>query len=321
MKMKNYVLPVVVFAMNAMLISVPVHAMGFKHRMLSSNTDYCSMTSDAAFKACKNEIRDDLWIGTGKCLNEGDDVREECLADVRAEFSEGRELCQDQYDARDEICELLGEAAYNPDINPDEFLDVAGMVANPNPYFPLTPGLTKIYQGGEETITVTITDQTKEILGVTCVMVRDTVSIDDELVEDTDDWLAQDIHGNVWYFGEISKNYEEGELVDLEGSWKAGDDGAKAGILMQAVPVVGDVYRQEFLLGEAEDMGEVLSTSEYAASVPAADCSAGCVVTRDFQPIEPDVNEHKFYTPGIGHILSIDMESGDREELIEIIYP
>lgn len=319
MKMHNSVFPVVFFAISSMMLSMSVDATGFIYSKLGTN--YCSFTSDAAFRACKNEIRDDLWIGTGKCLNEDDDVREECLADVKAEFSEGRELCQDQYDARDEICELLGEAAYNPVINPDEFLDVDGMVANPNAYFPLTPGLTKIYQEGEETITVTITDQTREILGVTCVVVRDTVTIDGELIEDTDDWLAQDIHGNVWYFGEISKNYEEGELVDLEGSWKAGEDGAKAGILMKGVPVVGDVYRQEFLLGEAEDMGEVLSTSEYAASVPAADCSAGCVVTRDFLPIEPDVNEHKFYAPGIGHILSIDMETGDREELIEIIYP
>ena len=283
---------------------------------------YCSKTAKAALKACKNGVRDDYWLNSGKCLNESDsDEREECQLDARQQRHEDRQLCSEQYDARKDICDMLGEAAYDPDIDPADFVDVAGMTAMPNPYLPLIPGLTRIYQAGEEIVTVVVTDQTKEIQGVTCIVVRDTVEIDGELVEDTDDWLAQDIHGNVWYFGEISRNYEDGELSDLEGSWKAGEDGAKAGIVMKASPQVGDVYRQEFLLGEAEDMGEVISVSETDASVPAADCSGGCVVTRDFLPIEPDVNEHKYFAPGIGEILAIDLESGETEELIEVIIP
>lgn len=283
---------------------------------------FCSRTADAALKACKNSVRDDYWLNNGKCLNQADaDEREACFTEARQQRREDRQLCGEQYQARKDICGLIGEAAYDPEIDPASFVDLAGMAATPNAYLPLIPGLTKVYRSGEETVTVVVTDQTREILGVTCVVVRDTVEIDGELVEDTDDWLAQDIHGNVWYFGEISRNYEDGELSDLEGSWEAGEDGAKAGILMKALPQVGEVYRQEFLLGEAEDMGEVLSVSETAASVPAADCSAGCVVTRDFLPIEPDVNEHKYFAPGIGHILSIDLDSGETEELIEIIYP
>lgn len=289
------------------------------------NSDYigvCSHTAKAALKSCKNAVRDDYWLNVGKCLNESDAAdREECLVESKEQRNEDRELCGDQFEARLDICDMLGEAAYDPDIDPANFVDLAGMIATPNPYFPLTPGLVKVYQSGEETITVRVTDQTKEILGVTCVVVRDTVEIDGELIEDTDDWYAQDIDGNVWYFGEISRNYEDGELSDLEGSWKAGEDGAKAGILMFAVPEVGRVYRQEFLLGEAEDMGEVISTSETAASAPAADCSSGCVVTRDFLPIEPDANEYKYFAHGIGHILSIDLESGEREELVEITLP
>ena len=286
------------------------------------DTAYCTKTAKAALRSCNNGVRDDYWLNVGKCLNDMDDEdREECLAESKQQRTEDRELCADQFDARKDICEMIGEAAYDPSIDPAMFVDIAGMLATPNTYFPLTPGLTKIYQAGEETVTVTVTDQTREIQGVTCIVVRDTVEIDGELVEDTDDWLAQDIYGNVWYFGEISRNYEDGELSDLEGSWKAGADGAKPGILMYAAPLVGQVYRQEFLLGEAEDMGEVISVSETDATVPAADCSGGCVVTRDFLPLEPDVNEHKYYAPGIGHILSIDLESGDTEELIQIIYP
>ena len=90
----------------------------------------------------------------------------------------------------------------------------------------------------------------------------------------------------IWYFGEISKNYEDGELTGIEGSWMAGVDGAKPGILMEAAPEVGDVYRQESALGDAEDAGEVVSTTG-SATVPAASCSGSCVVIKDFTPIEP----------------------------------
>ena len=93
-------------------------------------------------------------------------------------------------------------------------------------------------------------EETKEILGVNCIVVRDQVwEIDDEgeevLIEDTFDWYAQDTSGNVWYFGEIAQEFEEGELVSLEGSWKAGRDDAKPGFIMLANPQPGDYYRQE----------------------------------------------------------------------------
>jgi hypothetical protein len=156
------------------------------------------------------------------------------------------------------------------------------------------------------------------ILGVTTIVVRDVV-VDDEggFVEDTDDWFAQDVAGNVWYFGEIAKNYEDGEFVDIEGSWTAGVDGAKPGIVMPASPTVDAVYRQEFALGNAEDAAEVLGTSE-SATTPGGSCAGTCVLTRDFTPIEPDALEHKYYAPGIGLILELDPESGERTELVSI---
>jgi len=138
--------------------------------------------------------------------------------------------------------------------------------------------------------------------------------------EDTDDWMTQDVEGNVWYFGEISKTYEDGELTDIEGSWTAGVDGAKPGILMKAAPEVGDVYRQEFALGEAEDAGEVVSTTG-SATVPAASCSGSCVVTRDFTPIEPDGEEFKYYLSGVGLILEENPETGGRVELVDVTFP
>jgi hypothetical protein len=114
-----------------------------------------------------------------------------------------------------------------------------------------------------------VTHNTKEILGVTCVEVRDIVTVGGVVKEDTLDWFAQDTAGNVWYFEENSKEIQDGLAVSLEGSWTAGIDGAKPGIIMKAYPAVGDFYRQEFALGTAEDVAEVLSPTE-TVTVPAA---------------------------------------------------
>jgi hypothetical protein len=119
-----------------------------------------------------------------------------------------------------------------------------------------------------------------------------------------------------WYFGEIARNYDNGDLANLDGSWRAGVDGAQPGIVMRARPRVGEVYRQEFRLGDAEDLAQVLSLSGNAA-VPAASCG-DCVVTREFTPLEPDLVERKFYAPGIGLILEVDLETGERVERVEI---
>ncbi len=295
-------------------------------------TDLCSETAKNAFKACKNEGKVDFWIATGNCNNlSSDNKREKCLDNADEELDDVGEECGDQKEARLEICDGLGESAYDPVIDPDDYVDFEKVVDGtegftPNTYFPLVPGSVREYLVKDtdgttlEKLKVEVLEESKEILGVNCIVVRDRVwEVDEDgeevLIEDTLDWYAQDLTGNVWYFGEIALNYEDGELVDIEGSWKSGRDFAKAGILMKAAPTVGDFYRQEFLLGDAEDMGEVLSTTG-SADVPAATCTGDCVVTRDFTPIEPDVEENKYYAPNIGVILEVDIESGERVELI-----
>ena len=146
---------------------------------------------------------------------------------------------------------------------------------------------------------------------------RDTVSEDGELVEDTTDWFAQHIDGSVWYFGEIARNFEDGELTDLDGSFKAGVDGAKAGIVMQAMPMAGVSYREEWALGDAEDAATVISTAASESS-PFVDCVGDCVQTSNFTPLEPGIFESKFYAPGIGVIVGYnDAETEDREELVD----
>jgi hypothetical protein len=291
----------------------------------------CTNTATAALRACRAEVVDDFQIARGVCINLSDAAeRSECLEEAGVERQEARALCREQRGARLDLCEALGEARYDPGFEPADFVDplaIGGAVA-PNPYFPLIPGTRWVYEGGDETVTVTVTDKTKLIEGVTCLVVNDLVEEDGVAIEDTDDWYAQDLDGNVWYCGEIARNFEvfegdvpeEAELVDIDGSWKAGRDGAQPGIIMLALPQVGDVYRQEVALGEAEDAARVIGTT-CSATVPAASCDGDCVVTRDFTPLEPDANERKLYAPGIGLILERDLESGDRVELVEFTPP
>jgi len=306
----------------------------------------CEGTSRAAYLACFNEKQDDFWIGLGTCNYISDmDERGACYDENRMAREEGNDECLAAEEARNELCEMLGEDRYDPEYAPEDFVDpdAIGDTVEPNPFFPLVPGYRWVYEGNGEHIEVEVLDETKVIDGVLCRVVRDTVtevgSPDDEgggestpqqdededgaeqdgYVEDTLDWYAQDMEGNVWYFGEISQSFEDGELDNLEGSWKAGKEGAKPGILVHATPVVGSIYRQEFLLGDAEDMAQVVSLDSMPelSDTNPADCSLGCLQTDEWTPIEEDSHEFKYYQPGVGFIKEENPSTGEEVELVE----
>jgi hypothetical protein len=136
-----------------------------------------------------------------------------------------------------------------------------------NEYFPLKPGTTFLYEGGTEHSEMSVTSDTKKVMGVECVVVDHREWEGEKLIERTYDWFAQDNKGTVWYFGEDTKEYENGKVVSTKGSWEAGVDGAKAGIIMPADPKVGHSYHQEYYPGEAMDMARVLSL-EASVTVP-----------------------------------------------------
>lgn len=298
---------------------------------------YCSATARNQFVACASEVADDYFTANALCINVSDrEGRSECFSEAWTERGEGHRLCGRQHTARRNLCGLLGEGRYDPDFDPASFDDDFDDLSNPNPYFPLTIGNQWEYEGGDETIVVEVLDKTKLIEGVTCIVVNDRVEEDGEPIEDTDDWFGQRLDGTVDYCGEISRNFElfegddpeEAELVDTEGSWKAGRDGAKPGTLFPGMPVVGNVYRQEFSAGDAEDVAKVLSAGYGYGSNPRLDrfvpqelaellCAADdCVVTREFTPLEPGAFERKYYAPGIGLFLEVDPASGDIVQLV-----
>ena len=193
-----------------------------------------------------------------------------------------------------------------------------------NPYLPLLPGSTWVYEGesdGEaEHIEVTVLSETRQVLGITATVVRDTVTVAGELVEDTWDWYAQDKDGNVWYLGEDSTEYENGEAVSTAGSWEAGVDGALPGIIMQADPAVEDAYRQEYYEGEAEDLAEVIKTG--VTEAVEAGAYNDLIVTKEWTPLLPEVVEEKYYAKGVGMILEVAVAGGaGRVELLSFTAP
>jgi hypothetical protein len=219
--------------------------------------------------------------------------------------------------------ELLSRTVDEADDN-DEDIDPNDFVATiDNQYYPLTPGTTFFYEGTVDGIPLTaeiiVTHETKEILGVTTIVVRDRAFENGNLVEDTNDWYAQDNIGNVWYFGEDSKQIQDGNVIGTEGSWEAGVDGATPGIVMEAFPHTGDKYLQEFAIGVAEDRAAILGTNA-KATVPYGSF-ARCLKTKDYSLLEPDTMEHKYYAPGVGFILSVMVKGGEeRLELVNITH-
>ena len=183
-----------------------------------------------------------------------------------------------------------------------------------------------VTEGGTltERIVVSVAASTKTIMGIQTREVRDTVyRPDGQLLEDTLDWYAQDDNGNVWYLGEQVTNYlydDQGHFLNTTsgGSWEAGVNGAVAGIIMEAVPTVGDRYYQEFNANDVLDQAAVLAKGE-SATVPKGTFN-NLLRTRDTSVKEPTGVKDKRYAPGIGIIdeIGYDHITGQVIELTKL---
>jgi hypothetical protein len=189
---------------------------------------------------------------------------------------------------------------YQPVLDPANFVTVID-----NPYFPLPVGRTLVYQGvkdGQTQIdTVTVTDQTRVIEGITATAVSDISTHEGALLEKTTDWYAQDKQGNVWYLGEDTVAYLANGKTDTSGSWLAGVRGAEPGIIMETNPRIPDAYRQEFLPGVAEDTAWVVEVGG-TVTVPYGKLR-NTLVTLEATRVEPGLYDRKIYAAGIGIVL------------------
>ena len=294
----------------------------------------CAKTSKVAFKACGKDVQDNYLIAQSKCQNlTNADEQDTCMADARSVRGDEKSECRDVRDARNDLCDALtmGGDPYDPMIDPNNFVSADQILLgiNMNRYFPLKKGTKWVYTNNAEppeTITVTVTDQTTEIDGIPVVSVTDVVEADGKVTENTIDWFAQDTDGNVWYFGESTMaTNPDNMLISVDGAWQAGVDGAKPGIVMPAIPAVGYVYRQEWLLGDAEDAAEILSTNatdeDTTITAPVESCKSICVKTHDYSPIEPDASESKFYAPDVGVVTTLDDNDSTFQEWLVTFTP
>ncbi len=190
-----------------------------------------------------------------------------------------------------------------------------------NPYMPLVPGRTLIYDGTEGHKSTheefVVTGRTRTIQGVRTRVIHDTNWTNGKLTEDTFDWFAQDDAGNVWYFGEDSAQYKNGKVIGHEGSWEAGVHGASAGIVMEANPQVGDSYQQENAAPVAADAATVISLNE-SLCVPHG-CFSNVLKTKETSSLEPDVVEEKYYAPNVGEIKAVMVQGGSEESTLTTV--
>lgn len=321
-------LATVVLIVSSGLIATPVAA-NDRHA-----PKVCSRTATTQYQACRFEVLDDYYTSKAFCLNSQDSS--ECILEAYAEKREANDLCKQQRRARRETCEEIGQAAYDPDMDPALFQDPRNL-QHPNPYYPLAIGNHAVFQDEDERIEITVLNETKRASGIDCLVVNDRVFKEGSLVEDTDDWFAVRTDGSIEYCGEDVKDYElfEGDdpmvpqLVSIEGSFKVGEERAKSGTAFLGAPITGAAYRQEWDPGNAEDNGKVLSTHYGYGNDPELDefvpealaelmCSDDdCVVIADTSSLDPDAFERKFYARGIGKFLEIKPDEGVAIPIVE----
>lgn len=209
---------------------------------------------------------------------------------------------------------------YSPDIQLEDFSTTIT-----NRYFTLPVGKKMTFEamtktGVVERIEIEMLRETKNIEGIETVVYLDKVYNDGQLVEETRDYLAQHKSGDVWYFGEDVNNFENGKLQNHHGSFLHGRDGAKAGIWMKAEQKVGDSYRQEYYVGEAEDMRDTVATGLTVSTKLGT--YTDCVKVYDWTPLDKTSREHKYYCPQVGSlVLNEDLETGKRSELTSVVSP
>ncbi len=208
-----------------------------------------------------------------------------------------------------------GTGGYEPVLDPANFVPVID-----NPYYPLPVGRVLVYKGvkdGQTQVdTVTVTNQTKVIEGITATVITDVAKHGSTLLEKTTDWYAQDKQGNVWYLGENTKAYAPDGTVDTSGSWTADVNDGEPGIIMEGNPQVPDAYRQELLVGQAADMGWVV---DIGGSVTVPYGTVHNVLTSlEASQVEPGAYDQKFYAPGVGIVVERALTTTEWAKLVSV---
>jgi len=177
-----------------------------------------------------------------------------------------------------------------------------------NPYFILEPGYQLYLKSADGDLTITVLNETKVVDGVETRIVEERETEGGKLIEVSRNYFAISKQNNgVFYFGEDVDMYnKKGEVSGHGGSWHAGENGAKAGLMMPGIALLGARYYQEVAPKIAMDRAEIVSLSE-SLTVPAGTFKS-VLKTEETTPLEPGVKEYKYYAAGVGLLKDGDMK-------------
>lgn len=282
---------------------------------IADSAEACNQTTRSAAGACGAQAQANQNLALAMCDNLSAASQAAACRKVAAlQFAADSKSCVQQSGSRTSACQLLGQAAYDPAIVAADFSPNIT-----NPWMPLTPGTVMTYSVPNGLTVIEVLAQTKVLMGVTCAVIHDKVTVNGVTEEDTYDYFAQDSQGNVWYFGEQTTQFgTDGIPSGVVGSWLAGVNRAKPGIIMKAFPQIGDAYRQEFLIGVAEDAAQVIAFNQ-TVKVPYGTFS-NAMETLEFSGLEPGSSEHKYFVPGVGNVLVVDLVTGEKNELLSVTH-
>jgi hypothetical protein len=301
--------------------------------------NFCSRTAEFLNDACRNEIDARFFVARAVCVNVSDrGERSLCDRQARAARTRGRRTCRLQWTLRRDVCDLLGQDRFDPVFDPASFETDFSNLPNPNEFFPLAIGNASRFEDEEGRVRIVeVLGETRLVDGVTCVVVNEQLFQEGDLVEDTLGSFAQARDGAVWRCGEEVRGFasfdgddpQRPELVRIDGSFRAGFDGARPGIVLRSSPVEGDTFFEAFALGSAERVVEILSTDFSSGSDDDFDrfvpsrlasllCDAGdCVVTRNFSLLDPGLETLRFFAPDIGLFLEVNPETRESMQLTD----
>ena len=178
-----------------------------------------------------------------------------------------------------------------------------------NPYFVLEPGYQLVLENKQkkEVLVITVLDETKKIGGVETRVIEEHESVDGQPKEISRNFFAICKRSNsVYYFGEEVDEYKDGKVVSHSGAWLHGEKGARFGLMMPGLPLVGARYYQEVAPKVAMDRAEVLSVTD-TFETPAGKFDK-VLTTEETTPLEPGERAHKKYAPGVGLLSDGDLK-------------
>ena len=175
-----------------------------------------------------------------------------------------------------------------------------------NPYFILKPGSRLTYQGGGESLVITVLNETKLIDGARTRVVEERETKRGQLAEVSRNYFAIDpTTKDVYYFGEEVDLYKDGKVVAHEGAWQSGKDGANFGLMMPGRPRIGDRFYQEQAPKVAMDRCEILSLTQ-TLKTPAGEFR-NVLLVQESSPLERGTQK-KWYAADVGLLKDGDLE-------------